>query len=195
MNKFFVVLSILIFVQIRLYAQAVVSYKDCDDKMLKGLMDFQGIKYFEIILHGNIKGKEAILVGHVFKNGHETVYHDLPSIHLKNKRNSIQVWAQATEGDSVKILLQTSSFGLSRYCAMRISDSPILMETYIPKDQKPETIPIIAFTPGLKEEMIINGEKYARIDYCKLRDARVHPAEWKEKFGLLDYLYFEIKIK
>ena len=69
----------------------------------------------------------------------------------------------------------------------------ILMETYPAiKQTKEETIPLIAFTEGETGTWERNGFILEGIDYCGVRDAKVHPSRWFERFKIKDYVYFEI---
>ena len=72
----------------------------------------------------------------------------------------------------------------------------ILMETYpIIKQTKDETIPLIAFTEGTPKNFEINGIQMKGLDYCGVRDAKIHPSRWFEKFNIKDYAYFEIEFQ
>ena len=72
----------------------------------------------------------------------------------------------------------------------------ILMETYPAiKQTKEETIPLIAFTEGERGTWERNGHILEGIDYCGVRDAKIHPSRWFEKFHIKDYVYFEIEFQ
>ena len=70
------------------------------------------------------------------------------------------------------------------------------METYPAiKQTKEETIPLIAFTEGTPQIFEIAGRKLEGLDYCGVRDAKIHPSRWFEKFHIKDYVYFEIEFQ
>ena len=72
----------------------------------------------------------------------------------------------------------------------------ILMETYPAiKQTKEETIPLIAFTEGERGTWERNGFTLEGLDYCGVRDAKIHPSRWFEKFHIKDYVYFEIEFQ
>ena len=72
----------------------------------------------------------------------------------------------------------------------------ILTETYPAiKQTKEETIPLIAFTEGTHQIFEIAGRKLEGLDYCGVRDAKIHPSRWFEKFHIKDYVYFEIEFQ
>ena len=54
-----------------------------------------------------------------------------------------------------------------------------------------DTIPLLAYSTGIQGNIKINGEVYERYDICGLRYSKVHPSEWKEKYNLRGYIYFE----
>ena len=73
------------------------------------------------------------------------------------------------------------------------STHPILMETYSDRAYTDkDSIPIMAYSTGQPLEFEMNGEKQTFIDYCGLRDAKVHPREWPAKYGIKDFVYFYI---
>lgn len=72
----------------------------------------------------------------------------------------------------------------------------ILMETYPAiKQTKDDTIPLIAFTEGFYHVFERNGVTFEGLDYCGLRDAKLHPSQWFKKFNIKDYVYFELKFQ
>ena len=54
-------------------------------------------------------------------------------------------------------------------------------------------VPIMAYSPGQTVEVEMFGQKGSYIDYCGLRDAKVHPSEWPAKYGIRDFVYFYIQ--
>ncbi len=194
MKKLIFVFIFLIIGQIYICAQKI-SYKSYKNQDLEKLTTFQGIRYFEITVKGDFKGKMIKLVQHVYHNGQETIKED--AYQLQSRKVIFEIWAQpAIEGDSVKIGIKTPFFYQPHfYIHMDVNDRPILMETFLSDYKNLEVIPLVAYTPGIKSVFYMNGENYTAIDYCGVRDAHIHPSEWKEKFGILNYLYYELKIE
>lgn len=55
-----------------------------------------------------------------------------------------------------------------------------------------ENIPIMAYSPGIIQEIEINGKIYKGMDVCGVRYSEIPPSEWHEKLGIQNYLYFEL---
>jgi len=72
----------------------------------------------------------------------------------------------------------------------------ILMETYLPVESTTDdAIPLIAFTEGMTKAFEIDGRKLEGLDYCGIRDAKIHPNRWFEEFNIKNYVYFEIEFE
>ena len=55
-----------------------------------------------------------------------------------------------------------------------------------------DTIPLVAYTTGIPTKFDLGDGKTADGWYiCGLRDSNVHPSQWKDRYHLPDYLYFE----
>lgn len=55
-----------------------------------------------------------------------------------------------------------------------------------------ESIPLMAYSPGILQEVEINGKIFQGMDVCGVRYSEIPPSEWHDKFGIKDYLYFEL---
>ncbi len=54
-----------------------------------------------------------------------------------------------------------------------------------------DTIPLMAYTSGIVMRARINGKIVEGEDICGLRYSKVHPSQWKSKFNIPRYIYFE----
>lgn len=68
---------------------------------------------------------------------------------------------------------------------VRLDRHKILMETYTPGDGF--DIPIISYTSGISVQ--------GGIWFCGLRDSKVEPRKWYEKYGIDDYVYYTIRLE
>lgn len=68
---------------------------------------------------------------------------------------------------------------------VRLDRNHILMETYT-SGVGPE-IPIMSYTSGIPNQV--------GIWYCGLRDSKVEPRKWHEKYGIDNYVYYTIRIE
>ncbi|MDE5555364.1 MAG: hypothetical protein K2J10_09315 [Muribaculaceae bacterium] len=56
-----------------------------------------------------------------------------------------------------------------------------------------DTIPLIGYSSGIHSKINLgNGIVADRFDICGLRFSKERPLLWREKYGLSDYLYFEV---
>lgn len=97
--------------------------------------------------------------------------------------------------DSVRISLQPAITGEIRL-GMEDTLHDILLETYSEKEfTLSDTIPVMAYTKGVKALFNQDGKEVEGISYCNVRFAKKHPAEWYKLFDIQNYVYFEILIK
>ncbi len=54
-----------------------------------------------------------------------------------------------------------------------------------------DTIPLMAYTTGIPMKKKVGDKVYSGYYICGVRYSKVHPSEWKEKYNLPDYIYFE----
>lgn len=73
-------------------------------------------------------------------------------------------------------------------------DCHILIETALNVNQD-EEIPVFAYARGIKKRMTFRGTETWAVDYCGLRDAKVHPSEWYKKFGITNYVYYTVRFE
>lgn len=163
-----------------------------DDPMVKEYTSQEPQYAFDVTLQGNIKDTPYKLYQVHVKEGNierTEIPHDKVCL-----ADNIQhfFFASTMEGkDKVRIT-----------CKHQVKDELqitipayrcILMETYPTiKQTKDETIPLIAFTEGTYRIFERDGVKLEGLDYCGVRDAKLHPSQWFEKFNIKDYVYFEI---
>ena len=53
-------------------------------------------------------------------------------------------------------------------------------------------IPLMTFSPGIMQEIELNGIVYQGMDICGVRDSEIPPSEWHDKLGIKDYFFFEL---
>lgn len=69
----------------------------------------------------------------------------------------------------------------------------ILLETYSARKYTTcDTIPLTAYSNGHVYDRMVEGKKVQGGSYCEVRDARLPPAEWHERFKMQDYIWFEL---
>lgn len=169
-----------------------VSYSLCEDDMMRELMDFQGIRYYQVFIKGDFSGKMCNLVMVHCTDGQ--LSYDKP-IRFQEKDSVIKLtyFAQSIDNDTTKISLKSKVMNSTRKYGIKNGGNHILMETFpaVPLTIA-DTIPVIAYTTGLEQKFMLDGKAVTSIDYCGLRYANVDPKEWTEKYGIKDFVYYMI---
>lgn len=161
------------------------------------LTRFQKIEYFNIIFVGDFNGRTASFTEVICADGQITsrpVY----SFDLKSDTLHLTAIAQAVGGDSVRIAV-SNEYGIpyaDNTFRMDFAEQ-ILMETFIPAEDiiTTNSLPVIAYTRGIDISRKIGEWLFTGQDYCGLRDANIHPSQWTGKFGLKNYIYYELTVE
>lgn len=176
----------------------IVSYETPalrpENAFLRDLMEFQGIQCIDVTVKStkpitytlyqvnNIQGKET----------RKSI--EFPFAQNQENEITFRFMSQAMSPDTARIVLCRPM-----HCSFQVPLSTtgcILMETISDKPYSlTGRIPLIAYTPGHKEEVELNGIKGTFVDYCGVRDAHKHPTEWHKLFNIGDYIYFELEIQ
>lgn len=165
-----------------------LDYKDPDAALMQGFNDG-----FEVTVKGNFKNKFYKLY---IVRCHE------------GKMELKELCAKVLcEADSVRCLflskpLSKDTIQLCCKCRELININlpalpipQILMETY-PSETYCDTdcLPIMAFTTGVEKKFLIDGEYKSGLSFCDVRDSKIHPSEWHERFHIKSYIYFEFEL-
>ncbi len=163
-----------------------------DSPMVKEYTSQEPQYAFNVILQGNIKDTPYKLYQIHVKEGNverteivqekpctaDSIQHFFFASIMEGKEN-VRIICNHQEKNELQITIPAYQY--------------ILMETYPSiKQTKDEILPLIAFTKGKFNIFEIDGIKYEGLDYCGVRDAKIHPSQWFEKFNIKDYVYFEI---
>lgn len=173
-------------------SKVAVSYELCKDDMMRELMDFQDIRYYQVFIKGDFSGKMCNLVMVHCRDGQ--LSYDSP-VRFQEKDSIIQLtyFAQSIDRDTVKMSLKSKAIHSTSKQDIKNCKSHILMETLTEEPlTTADTIPVIAYTTGLEQKFMFDGKPVIGIDYCGLRFAKVNPKEWPEKYGVKDFVYYII---
>lgn len=166
-----------------------VSYELPKDAFVLKLMEFQGVYGENVILKipdNNIPFAINMVISRNGKEERNTIFEGEGG--ELSKINNLYFFAKAESPDTVRI----SGIGMNMYVPMETKDC-ILMETYSKNGYTTsDRIPLIAYTNGHKIKINVNNETREIVDYCEVRDAKIHPSEWNDKFDIKEYVYFEI---
>lgn len=173
--------------------QLKVNYKNTTSSLPVILQEYfrmQGVQHMNLTIHGVFNGKRAKIQKVSCHNGVFTESELLPEfVHfiLKDSVETFDFMAVPYKSDSIRITcFYPSVDNMSLFTdTVRLDRNHILMETYT-SGVGPE-IPIMSYTSGIPNQV--------GIWYCGLRDSKVEPRKWHEKYGIDNYVYYTIRIE
>ncbi len=166
---------------------------DAESRFVRDMAELQGIQSLEVALTGPVVGRDYYLTLVHSRRGVE-VREELP-MRLENNDEALRLrlTVRGITPDSVRLLLD----GPQRFMQpLHLTDAGqcILMETYTDGViSTRDTIPVMAFCPGVRRRIETAEGASEGINYCAVRDARLHPSKWYEFFGLEEYIYLELR--
>lgn len=109
--------------------------------------------------------------------------------------DSTQIIFTSLPKDSLNAVFSLSrlSSGAPRVTASIVTANHLLIGCdYEWEFSKNDTIPLVVYSTGIHRKYDLgNGQILDGFDICGLRYSKVRPSNWKEEYGLSDYLYFE----
>lgn len=166
------------------------------DKFLKNLSDLQEVSQLRVTLSGKpLAGKKLFSIGcHRVVNGVDSILDRTPSIAgVRGDSLTVLFGARPIGPDSVYVVIDGPFMAKG---GRRVSTANhVLMETY-PEAvvSVADTIPVIAYVAGIPHKVKHGDAVYEAVDYCGLRDSRTHPREWYAKYGIEDFIYYDVVI-
>lgn len=155
---------------------------------LRTVMEFLDLEQMQVRVRGKIKGRKFRLVSVVCRDG---VFTETSRV-LAPDANSLNLTFTAMPAgpDSVKIAWAGKHVqAVSHY---PVAGDCTLLELDVRKRSRSldEGVLLLAYAPGIHSEGVINGKKVTIHNYCALRDAGTHPADWPARHGVKDFVYF-----
>ena len=187
-------LGVLLLFSITMQGQQVkVNYENITNSLPVILQEYfrmQGVQHLNLTIKGEFNGKRAKLKKKSCNNRMITereLLHDFEHYNFVDSLETLDFMVAPYKEDSIRLTcfyppvdnmpLFTDTVRLDRH--------KILMETYTPGDGF--DIPIISYTSGIS---VLGG-----IWFCGLRDSKVEPRKWYEKYGIDDYVYYTIRLE
>lgn len=198
MKKFIILAVFVLAAAIGLHAQTdtlALSYTTPDyaDPFLKNLCELQNVSQLGVTVSGkSLNGRKLIYRCHRVLNGSPSIVMETPrATTVKSDSIRLILGARPIDSDSVFIALEGPVLLKSGIAVA--TDRCILMETYPAHPVTVnDTIPVMAYTTGIPQRMNLGGKTMEVTYYCGLRDACVHPLEWYEKYGIKDFIYYDV---
>lgn len=198
MKNSFLFIVLLLATAIDLHAQTdtiALRYTTPDyaDPFLKNLCELQNVSQLGVTLSGkSLSGRKFIYRCHRVLDGSPSIVVQTPrAVTAESDSIRLIVGTRPINSDSVFIALDGPVLFNSGIAVA--TDRRILMETYSAHPVTVnDTIPVMAYTTGIPRRMNFDGKTVDVTHYCGLRDARVHPLEWYEKYGIKDFIYYDV---
>ena len=170
-------LGVLLLFSITMQGQQVkVNYENITNSLpiiLQEYFRMQGVQHLNLTIKGVFTERELLpdFVHFILVDSVET----LDFMIAPYKEDSIRLTCFYPPVDNMPLFTDT----------VRLDRHKILMETYTPGDGF--DIPIISYTSGISVQ--------GGIWFCGLRDSKVEPRKWYEKYGIDDYVYYTIRLE
>lgn len=155
---------------------------------LRSVMEFLDLEQIQVRIRGKIKGRKFRVVSVVCREGVFTESSQVVSA-AANSLN-LTFTAMPAGPDSVKIAWAGKHVqAVSHY---PVGGDCTLLELDVRKRSRSldDGVLLLAYAPGIHSEGVINGKKVIIHNYCALRDAGTHPADWPARHGVKDFVYF-----
>ena len=167
------------------------------DPYLFAFQQYQKVESFGVRIIGDFSGMEKATLMRYERRDGILSSEEIPNIFIPIS-DTVTFFAfapeKASEEVELGILADGGRMAFSSFAPEH--SSYILMETqlHMPLSIDDE-IPIIGYTSGIAQKVNINGMVFDGIDYCGLRDAHTHPAEWYEKHQIDNYTYYTVRFE
>lgn len=164
-----------------------VSFFHPGDNFLQLLMRYQGTDALSVKLASDKPCKFHL---EMVKSDNGTITRkpfDVYPTKLSADTTVINFIATTYKNDSIKIGTNFAWEIIEAYpSALLIEALPL--QTYTQSD----TIPLIVYSHGKKQQFNFNGKEVTGFDICSVRFSKKHPSEWGKAFGIDKYLWFEL---
>lgn len=167
-----------------------------DNPFLKNFSELMEVSQLRVTLSGKpFEGRKFFSIGcHRVVNGVDSIVDRTPSVAgVRGDSLTIMFGARPIDSDSVYVVIN-GPFWVKG--GRRVSTANhVLMQTYPEAGVSvADTIPVIAYTTGILHKVKHGDAVYDAVDYCGLRDSRTHPREWYAKYGIEDFIYYDVVI-
>lgn len=164
-----------------------VSYSHPENDFLNQLLNFQEIDAL-IMKLASTKKCDYNIDFVEYDNGKITRQQfSFQKLKLSPDTVTINLFAMPTAGDSIKIGTWTHWDNIGKMpFALLIETLPL--DTYTPGD----TIPLAAYSQGIKRTFEFNGKPSIGYDICGVRYSKKPVADWGKEFKFEKYYWFEL---
>lgn len=195
--KNFIFLLLVIIGPFSVFAQKdrlTVSFEYPEDEYVLYLNRFLNIGMIKAIISGNsLKSKEYDIDLVVCRNGVFERKNLTENINFTSRSDTLSFYfvTQPLSSDKVKIEFY-GSLGHKEEIEIETANSLLIEPENTNGFSYEENIPLMTYSPGIIQDVEINGKIYHGMDVCGVRYSEIPPSEWYDKLGIKNYLYFEL---
>ena len=171
-----------------------VSFEYPEDEFVLYLNRFLNIGMIRTIVSGDsLNNKEYDIELVICRNGDIERKNITENINFTSRSDTLSFYfiSQPLSSDKVKVEFY-GSLGHKEEIEIETTNSLLIEPENTDGFSYEENIPIMTYSPGIIQEVEINGKRYQGMDVCGVRYSEIPPSEWYDKLGIKNYLYFEL---
>lgn len=170
-----------------------VEYKK-EPVTIDDMLALLNISRLDVEIKGDFAAKKLYLDEYiVYKDSVSTKISPYP-LPLTDSVFSLKVLARSVKSDSVIMIFNYKNMTMTRSYSFGNILQYILMETETENVSKTQ-VPLLAYTRGITKQITFNSQIHNMVDFCALRDQKIHPAQWRETSNVYPYVYFVLRIE
>ena len=171
-----------------------VSFEYPEDEYVLNLNRFLNIGMIKTIVRGNsLKNKEYDIELVICRNGDIERKNLTENINFISRSDTLSFYfiSQPLSANKVKVEFY-GSLGHKEEIEIDTTDALLIEPENTNGFCCEGSIPLMTFSPGIIQDVEINGKIYQGMDVCGVRYSEIPPSEWHDKLGIRNYLYFEL---
>lgn len=171
-----------------------VSFEYPEDDYVLYLNRFLNIGMIKAVIYGDsLKNREYDVELVICRNGDFEKKNLTENLPITSRTDTLSFYfiAQPLSPDKVKVEFY-GSFGHKEEIEIDTTNSLLIEPENTTGYSYDEQVPIMTYSPGIIQEIELNGRIYQGMDICGVRYSEVPPSEWHDKLGLKNYLYFQL---
>lgn len=190
-------ISLFILVSFGVFAQpgnVTIDFEYPEDDYVLYLNRFLNIGMIKTVVRGDsLKNKEYDIELVVCRNGYFERKNLTENVALTSPSDTLSFYfiAQPLSSDKVKVEFY-GSLGHKEEIDIDTTNSLLIEPVNTAGFSYGDNIPLMTYSPGIIQEIEINGKIYQGMDVCGVRYSEIPPSDWYDELGIKNYFYFEL---
>ena len=171
-----------------------VSFEYPEDEYVLYLNRFLNIGMIKTIVSGgSLKNKEYDIELVICRDGDLERKNLTENINFTSRSDTLSFYfiTQPLSSDKVKVEFY-GALGHKEEIEIETINSLLIEPENTNGYSYEENIPLMTYSPGIIQDVEINGKIYQGMDVCGVRYSEIPPSEWYDKLGIKNYFYFEL---